>query len=93
MPGIGVHNGNGAAACDGVHNGNGVSKKNTGRLIREPIQRTGVLDHVKAVKLTPIIGTEFPEASLAEWLRAPDSDALIRELAVISSCHPALDLS
>ncbi|KAI9661080.1 MAG: hypothetical protein M1821_009407 [Bathelium mastoideum] len=52
---------------------------------RVPLQPTGALDQFKSFDVTTIIGKEFPEASLKEWLEAPNSDELIRELAVTIS--------
>jgi hypothetical protein len=45
---------------------------------------SGTLKDVKAFDVTPIIGREFPEASLKEWLEAPNSDELIKDLAITS---------
>lgn len=52
---------------------------------KEPLKLNGVLDQFKSFDVTPVIGKEFPEASLADWLRAPNSDDLIRDLAITSS--------
>ena len=49
-----------------------------------PLQLKGVLDQFKSFDVTPVIGKEFPEAKLAEWLRAPNADELIRDLAITS---------
>ncbi|MCJ1400747.1 hypothetical protein MMC11_003955 [Xylographa trunciseda] len=38
---------------------------------------------IQSIQCTPCIGTEFPEANLVEWLRSPNSDELISELAII----------
>lgn len=46
-----------------------------------PIYR-GTLDQFRRFDTTPNTGTEFPDANLAEWLRAPNSDDLIRDLAI-----------
>lgn len=53
---------------------------------RKPLQLKGVLDQFKQFDVTPIIGREFVDANLAEWLRAPNSDDLIRDLAITSKC-------
>ena len=50
-----------------------------------PLQLKGVLNEFKSFDVTPVIGREFPEAKLAEWLRAPNSDELIKDLAITSS--------
>lgn len=51
----------------------------------QPLKLSGVLDQFESFHSTPIIGTEFPKANLVEWLRAPNSDELIRELAITST--------
>lgn len=48
----------------------------------EPLQYSGSLDRFKSFDVTPGLGTEFPDARLVEWLRAPESDQLIRDLAI-----------
>ena len=60
---------------------NGISHEKEGRT---PLQPTGALNKYKSIDVTPVIGREFPEASLKEWLEAPNSDELLRELAVTS---------
>ncbi|CAI6341943.1 unnamed protein product [Periconia digitata] len=52
---------------------------------REPLQLTGVLNQYKSFDLTPVIGREFPEVNLKDWLNAPNSDELIRDLAITIS--------
>jgi hypothetical protein len=52
---------------------------------REPLQLSGALKGFDSFDVTPVIGREFPAASLAEWLRAPNSDELIRDLAITSA--------
>ena len=49
---------------------------------KNPLRLTGILDQFKSFDLTPIIGREFQDVDLAEWLRAPNSDDLIRDLAI-----------
>lgn len=51
---------------------------------KEPLQLQGVLDQYDSFDVTPIIGREFPAADLKEWLEAPNSDELLRELAITS---------
>jgi hypothetical protein len=46
------------------------------------LRRTGVLDGYTQKLTTPAIGTEFPDADLREMLNAPNSDELIRDLAI-----------
>lgn len=47
------------------------------------------MQDVENFDVTPVIGREFPTASLAEWLRAPNSDELLRDLAITSMYIPA----
>lgn len=49
-----------------------------------PLQLTGALNKYKSFDVTPVIGREFPEASLKEWLEAPNADELLKELAITS---------
>ena len=59
------------------------SKHEPQQLMREPLQVSGILNEKhRNFPLTPAIGQEFPEASIPELLAAPDSDALLRDLAI-----------
>ncbi|EGX88635.1 TfdA family taurine dioxygenase, putative [Cordyceps militaris CM01] len=53
--------------------------------VAAPLQVTGALKSLESFELSPNIGREFPKADLAELLRAPNSDELIRDLAVTIS--------
>lgn len=53
-------------------------------LERTPLKPTGILDTFESFDVTPVIGREFPNASLKGFLRAPNSDDLLRELALTS---------
>lgn len=78
----GAHSINGEASVNGVHNiGQHPSEGN----FPQPLKLSGALDQFESFRSTPCIGTEFPKASLVEWLRAPNSDELIRDLAVTST--------
>ena len=68
-----------------VHS-NGHSSKHA--LTQEPLELGGHLKKYKSFKSTPIIGTEYPDANLAEWLAASNSDQLIRDLAITSNILP-----
>ena len=57
-------------------------------LAREPLKSNGSLDAFESFDVTPVIGREFPNASLKDFLRAPNSDDLLRELSLTSECHP-----
>ena len=61
---------------------NGHGQKN---LMREPLKLKGLLDKYKSFEVTPVIGKEFPDANLAEWMKAPNSDELLRDLAILST--------
>jgi hypothetical protein len=50
----------------------------------EPLQLKGVLDQYQSFDVTPVIGREFADVNLKEWLRAPNSDELLRDLAITS---------
>lgn len=52
------------------------------------VKSTGVLDKYENFDVTPVVGREFPTANVVEWLQAPNSDELIRELA-LTSMSPA----
>ncbi|KAK3898920.1 putative alpha-ketoglutarate-dependent sulfonate dioxygenase [Staphylotrichum tortipilum] len=54
-------------------------------LAREPLKLSGALDSYESFDVTPVIGREFPTANLTEWLDAPNSDELIRDLAITIS--------
>jgi len=50
----------------------------------KPLKLKGVLKPLKQFMVTPTVGTEFPEANLVEMLNAPNSDELLRDLAITS---------
>lgn len=49
---------------------------------RQPLKLQGALDQYESFDVTPVIGKEFPTASLKQWLKAPSSDELLRDLAI-----------
>ncbi|KAL3428587.1 hypothetical protein BDV09DRAFT_204254 [Aspergillus tetrazonus] len=51
----------------------------------QPLQLSGALADIENFDVTPVIGREFHSASLAEWLQAPNSDELLRDLAITIS--------
>jgi hypothetical protein len=51
-------------------------------LIKIPLQLSGAIDEYESFDLTPIIGREFRDVNLVDWLNAPNSEDLIRDLAV-----------
>ena len=51
---------------------------------RAPLRSSHSLDKFEPKQVTPVIGTEFPEGvQLADLLSAPNSDDLIRDLAIL----------
>ncbi|KAJ5636224.1 Taurine catabolism dioxygenase TauD/TfdA [Penicillium longicatenatum] len=50
-----------------------------------PLKLSGALDAFESFDVTPVIGREFPNASLKDFLRAPNSDELLRDLAITVS--------
>lgn len=44
---------------------------------------SGALKNYKKFDVTPVLGTEFVDVNLADMMKAPNSDDLIRELAII----------
>ena len=54
------------------------------------VKSTGILDQYESFDVTPVIGREFPHANLVSWLQAPNSDDLLRELALTSTSSPSL---
>ncbi|KAF5854308.1 hypothetical protein GGP41_007085 [Bipolaris sorokiniana] len=51
----------------------------------KPLKLKGVLNPLKQFRVTPTVGTEFPEANLVDMLNAPNSDELLRDLAITVS--------
>jgi len=51
---------------------------------REPLQLKGALNQYQSFDVTPVIGREFVDVNLVDWLRAPNADELLRDLAITS---------
>ncbi|KAF4302671.1 taurine catabolism dioxygenase [Botryosphaeria dothidea] len=51
----------------------------------KPLKLKGVLKPFKQLDVTPTVGTEFPEANLVDMLHAPNTDELLRDLAITIS--------
>lgn len=51
---------------------------------KEPLQLKGLLEEYESFDVTPTIGREYPTINLKQILQAPNSDDLIRELAITS---------
>lgn len=67
---------------------NATTKHEPQQLLRAPLQVSGILSEKhRNFPLTPAIGQEFPEASIPELLAGPDSDALLRDLAITGTDH------
>ena len=66
---------------------NGTSDELPARLENhvEPLKLSGALDQFNSFDVTPVIGREFSGVDLVKWLRAPNSDELLRDLAVTST--------
>lgn len=58
---------------------------------KEPLKLSRALDKYEYFDVTPVIGREFPNASLKEWLEAPNSDELLRDLAITSKRSHAFE--
>ncbi|KAK1759870.1 hypothetical protein QBC47DRAFT_338334 [Echria macrotheca] len=52
---------------------------------KEPLKLSGILDQFSSFDVTPVIGREFSSVDLVKWLRAPNSDELLRDLAITIS--------
>lgn len=70
-----------------VQSGNGLTEVLPERLEghKEPLKLSGALDHLEHFDVTPVIGREYANVDLVELLHAPNSDELLRDLAITSS--------
>ena len=81
----GLHPTNGEDPVNGEHiNGQHPAHGEHSKNYQQPLKLSGALDQFESFRSTPCIGTEFPAANLVEWLRAPNSDELIRDLGITS---------
>ena len=55
--------------------------------VKKPLKLNGVLDEFMQFDVTPMIGKEFPTANLVQWMRAPNSDELLKDLAITSMLY------
>lgn len=60
---------------------------------KTPLKLSGALDQFKQFDVTPVIGREFADVDLAEWLRAPNSDELLRDLAITGMRNATVNVS
>ncbi|KAI0407642.1 TauD-domain-containing protein [Xylaria palmicola] len=75
--------GGGAVGSAPIDDAHGLPELETNH--REPLKLKGVLEQFKHFDVTPVIGREYVDVDLAEWLRAPNSDELLRDLAITIS--------
>ncbi|KAK4466845.1 hypothetical protein QBC42DRAFT_215733 [Cladorrhinum samala] len=52
---------------------------------KEPLKLSGALDQFRSFDVTPVIGREYVDVDLVDLLRAPNSDELLRDLAITIS--------
>lgn len=73
--------------CDSHPAPNGLATKN-GKV--EPLKKSGALDTAfEFEEITPVIGREYPKANIVDDLvNAPNSDELLRDLAITSKPIP-----
>jgi hypothetical protein len=50
---------------------------------KQPLRPSQSLDKFEHFHVTPVIGTEFKDVQLTSLLSAPNSDELIRDLAIL----------
>lgn len=60
------------------------SSKSQSSYTSKPLELRGVLDKYESFNVTPVIGKEFTYAKVVDWLHAPNSDELLRDLAITS---------
>lgn len=71
-----------AIPVDSHHN---LEHKDSASQRRKPLKSTGSLDVFTSDDITPVIGTEYPEANIVnDLLNSPDADQLLRDLAIKS---------
>ncbi|KAL4728739.1 hypothetical protein ACLX1H_003138 [Fusarium chlamydosporum] len=67
-----------------VPNGNTNGDTEHSRL-NKPLGLSGSLEAYPSFKVTPVIGTEFSDANVVEWMKSEHSDELLRDLAITVS--------
>lgn len=55
------------------------------KYVREPLKYSGALDSYDFFEVTPCLGREYPKLGIRDMLNAPNSDAMIRDFAIIVS--------
>lgn len=66
--------------------GNPAAAASTTASAKTWLKSSGFLDKFEYFEVTPVIGREYSNVDIVEWLQAPNSDELIKELAVTSEC-------
>ena len=56
---------------------------------KKPLELKGVLEDFEYFDVTPVIGREFKDVGVVTWLHSPNSDELIRDLAITSRFAPS----
>lgn len=51
---------------------------------KEALKLSGALEQFESFEVTPALGREYVNVDLSELLRAPNSDELLRDLAITS---------
>ena len=72
-----------SVSTEAVYNGHKEQLHST--TFKTPLKLSGVLDQFKSFDVTPVIGKEYPNAKLTDWLKAPNRDELLRDLAITGS--------
>jgi hypothetical protein len=57
---------------------------------KQPLHPSQSLDKFEHFDVTPVIGTEFKDVQLTSLLSAPNSDELIRDLAILGTSPPKI---
>ncbi|TVY41144.1 Alpha-ketoglutarate-dependent taurine dioxygenase [Lachnellula subtilissima] len=70
-----------APSQDGISGATTPGKQQT----RTALKLSGALEQFESRDLTAVIGTEFKNVQLVDWLSAPNSDELLRDLAITIS--------
>jgi hypothetical protein len=68
-----------------VQNSESLQNGDTQISFHQPLQSSGALDKFVYEDITPVIGREFPHLNVVDdLLNSPNSDALLRDLAIAS---------
>ena len=78
---------NGDVGKDSIKNGKVVVDNEQSR---KPLELKGSLEQYEYFDVTPVIGREFKDVDVVAWLQSPNSDDLIRDLAITSRFAPLI---